>query len=926
MADANQAAEDLARVMAQVTEDLARFGKVTQQTQDDLNDAQMKAKYGIQNYTKGMEKGADAVMALASAGMAAGKAMYDGKKGASAFNSSLDEMSKAATAAGVALALMIPGGMLIKGLVAGITLATTAFIKYTQAANEMADKLHKGYQGLAKAGGAAADGMTGVFKDAQKLGLSMNELDQMVSLVAENSKDFALFAGSVSEGRKRFADLSESMAPARKGLMNLGMSMEEINSGAAGYIRLQARVGAVQNKTTQELAESTKKYLYEQDALTKLTGMTRQEQEKAREEIRSQERFAAKLEEVRSTRGEAAAKALEDTYLILKSKSREAAQGFADLSTGMLTTEAARKQNMTDQGESIRQSQLIIAGQQTAAGAAQEVAKVSGETAKRIGTSLALMGVNNNIMSDYAGSLALGAAAAGDGIAKAAEKINKDQKAQAAGADQITDQQSALVLKQMEANKEMEKFVFTHIATAQKGMIALADAATKAAKALNKAFSDDAEEHIESRRKAVEDAKLTGMVSDTLINDMGMDFGQLSGAEGGVFKGPSTGYPVLMHGEEMIVPMDKLSGASKVSGLDKFEALNKPASTVTGNNKSLENPDAEKMEKFAKDMLKDVEALTKITDTDLKRTKNYSLLQNKLFDKKIVLIEDELELLDEQNEILEKMLEIAEKAGGKDAAAAMKKQFTLSRMNMGNMPGMGGGSGLQMPSATGGAGGPSAKMPSANEISDMGGAQGLKGSPNDLLQFGGASGSASNFEGLNDRLETAVLNAASEYNSLTGKKLKINSAKRDPNDQLRLYQETVEAGRPGIGPTGMPVGRPGTSSHEKGLAVDIQNYNDPDALSALNRQGLQQVVPKDPVHFQLSAEQGMIADGPETGYQATLHGKEAVIPMQNNSGDFVKMFASMAESSAKMVSMMEQMVSAQKNSVDVQTKMLRAQS
>jgi hypothetical protein len=931
MTDAERAAAELAETLRRVNQELADNSRVSQQTQDARTDAEMKAKYKIENYTAATKKGSEAIGALASAGMAAGKAMLDGKKGAAAFNSSLDELSNAATAAGMALSLLIPGGILVKGLIAGITAITTAYIKYTQAANEMADKLSKGYQGLAKAGGAAADGMTGVFKDAKKLGLSMNELDQMVSLVAENSKEFALFGGSVGEGRKRFADLSEAMAPARKGLMNLGMDMKEINEGAAGYIRLQSRVGAVQNKTTQELADSTKKYLVEQDALTKLTGMTRQDQEKSREEIRSQERFAAKLEEVRSTRGEAAAKALEDTYLILKSKSREAAQGFADLSTGMITTEAARKQNMSDQGESIRQSQAIIAGQQTAAGAAQEVAKVSGATAKAYGTSLALMGVNNNVMSDYAGGLALGAAAAGDGIAKAAEKVKKDQEKQAAGADKITDQQSELVLKQMEANKQMEQFIFKQIPNAQKHMMDLADAAAAAARALNRAFPDkkeDEEKHIEARRKAVEDAKIGGMMSDTMLNDMGMDFGNLSGADGGVFKGPESGYPVLMHGTEAIVPMDKLSGARKMSDLDQMMGLNKLASAATNNQQSVDNPDADKMEKFVKSMLKDTESLTKITETDLNRTKNFSLLQTKLFEKKTALMGDELELLDEQNEILEQMLEIAEKAGGKEAAAAMKKSFTMARMGMsgggmGGMPSMGGGMSMkevdQMVSRSAGGGGTS-------NLSAMGGGQGLKASSTDLLQFGGASGSASNFEGLDDRLETAVLNAASEYNSLTGNKLKINSAKRDPEDQLRLYQETVDAGRPGIGPSGMPVGRPGTSSHERGLAVDIQNYNDPAALKALNGQGLHQLVPKDPVHFQLSGETGMIADGPESGYQATLHGKEAVIPMQNNSGDFVKMFEAMAEGNSRMVAMMEQMVSAQKNSVDVQTKMLRAQS
>ena len=930
--EANQAAIDLAATLRRVNEELANTGRVSQQTQDAKTDAEMKAKHGLENYTAATKKGSEAVGALASAGIAAGKAMLDGKKGAAAFNSSLDELSTAAQAAGFALSLLIPGGILVKGLIAGITAITTAYIKYTQAANEMADKLSKGYQGLAKAGGAAADGMTGVFKDAKKLGLSMNELDQMVSLVAENSKEFALFGGSVGEGRKRFADLSEAMAPARKGLMNLGMDMKEINEGAAGYIRLQSRVGAVQNKTTQELADSTKKYLVEQDALTKLTGMTRQEQEKSREEIRSQERFAAKLELVRQERGEEAAKALEDTYLILKSKSREAAQGFADLSTGMITTEAARKQNMSDQGESIRQSQAIIAGLQTSAGAAQEIAKVSGATAKAEGTYLALMGVNNNIMSDYAGGLALGAAAAGDGIAKAAEKVKKDQEKQAAGADKITDQQSELVLKQMEANKQMEQFIFKQIPNAQKHMMDLADAAAAAARALNRAFPDkkeDEEKNIEARRKAVEDAKIGGMMSDTMLNDMGMDFGNLSGADGGVFKGPESGYPVLMHGTEAIVPMDKLSGASKMSDLDQMMGLNKLSSAATNNQQSVDNPDADKMEKFVKSMLKDTESLTKITETDLNRTKNFSLLQTKLFEKKTALMGDELELLDEQNEILEQMLEIAEKAGGKEAAAAMKKSFTMARMGMsgggmGGMPSMGGGMSMkevdQMVSRSAGGGG------GMSNLSSMGGGQGLKASSTDLLQFGGASGSASNFEGLDGRLKQAVINAASEYNSLTGNKLKINSAKRDSDDQVRLYQETVDAGRPGIGPNGMPVGRPGTSSHERGQAVDIQNYNDPAALKALNGQGLQQVVPKDPVHFQLTGETGMIADGPESGYQATLHGKEAVIPMQNNSGDFVKMFEAMAEGNFRMVAMMEEMVSAQKNSVDVQTKMLRAQS
>jgi hypothetical protein len=154
-------------------------------------------------------------------------------------------------------------------------------------------------------------------------------------------------------------------------------------------------------------------------------------------------------------------------------------------------------------------------------------------------------------------------------------------------------------------------------------------------------------------------------------------------------------------------------------------------------------------------------------------------------------------------------------------------------------------------------------------------------SASELLKFTERSGSASAFEGLEPRVRDAVLAAAEEYYTVTGNKLEINSAKRDSADQQRLWDETVRRGTPGTGPTGMPVARPGTSPHELGLAVDIQNYMDRDAVTALNNQGLRQKVPRDPVHF--SFGDGGIASGPTTGYTAELHGTEAVIPLKNGA-------------------------------------------
>jgi len=78
----------------------------------------------------------------------------------------------------------------------------------------------------------------------------------------------------------------------------------------------------------------------------------------------------------------------------------------------------------------------------------------------------------------------------------------------------------------------------------------------------------------------------------------------------------------------------------------------------------------------------------------------------------------------------------------------------------------------------------------------------------------------------------------------------------------------------------MPIGKPGTSKHERGLAVDIQNYKDPKAVAAMNKQGLRQTVPDDPVHFEVpKAMEGGAFAGPNSGYPVELHGKnESVWP------------------------------------------------
>jgi hypothetical protein len=220
-------------------------------------------------------------------------------------------------------------------------------------------------------------------------------------------------------------------------------------------------------------------------------------------------------------------------------------------------------------------------------------------------------------------------------------------------------------------------------------------------------------------------------------------------------------------------------------------------------------------------------------------------------------------------------------------------------------------------SAAASAGGPSGEEP-------VSGPQPM-GKASDVLQFTPRSGSASAFAGLDTRLQQAVLAAATEYNSATGNKLIINSAKRSSEDQKRLYDAWVAGGK-----NGMPVAEPGTSKHELGHAVDIQNYTDPAAVAAMNRQGLKQTVPdnKDPVHF--SFAKGGIASGPKSGYKAMLHGTEAVVPLPDGKKIPVNMQDSSNNNMSKQIDMMsaqlirlDEMVSLMRRQVGVSDKMLR---
>ena len=113
----------------------------------------------------------------------------------------------------------------------------------------------------------------------------------------------------------------------------------------------------------------------------------------------------------------------------------------------------------------------------------------------------------------------------------------------------------------------------------------------------------------------------------------------------------------------------------------------------------------------------------------------------------------------------------------------------------------------------------------------------------------GPAGGARAGGGLDPQLKSAVDSAIKEYERRTGNKATITSSVRTYAEQKKLYDAYVAGGR-----KGMPVAAPGTSQHETGNAVDInQTAADAmDRMGILKDYGLNRPVAGDPVHVQLA--------------------------------------------------------------------------
>jgi len=167
-----------------------------------------------------------------------------------------------------------------------IPLVGTVFAAVAKAATATTDAFQK-----ATASGATFGGSVTEFsKAASGAGMTMEKYGQLIS---QNGDAMRLLGGTTEQGANRFSQISKALRSSSSDLYALGYSTEDVNQGLANYSKFLGTTGKLGNMSNAELAKGAKSYLKEMDALAKVTGETRKQQEDAMAKLATDAQYQA---------------------------------------------------------------------------------------------------------------------------------------------------------------------------------------------------------------------------------------------------------------------------------------------------------------------------------------------------------------------------------------------------------------------------------------------------------------------------------------------------------------------------------------------------------------------------------------------------------------------------------------------------------
>lgn len=412
----------------------------------DAGDRLFKVKGAGDQLQKSLDSLADATKKLTST-------IYQGQASASSYG---EAVSKGADAVGDFAAKFGIWGKIIGG-------ALSLFGKYIGAATKQADQLYKGFQDLNKMGAATSMGFTDIRENLKSFRYGIEEIDKMVRLVGTNAPALAMFGGNVAKGTKAVAQMAQGITRSDllEQFMNMGISLDEINENAFAYAALQARIGGLQNKTQAEATASLKNYIQEVDAITRLTGMSRKEQEDARNRALAIDAFRREQEEIMRTgtdEQKANAKKQLETFVMLSSMGEDgkrAAVAFAQMRRGYITEGDALNAAMLTGTDAFN---IAMDDSLSAAEKAQAFAKSLGTAADSVGGAAADVNRFSQIFGFSYGGLKDMEQASRD-LAKRLEGVTDEQQRAKIIQEENVKRMTNMNIANLDARDNMQDFV-----------------------------------------------------------------------------------------------------------------------------------------------------------------------------------------------------------------------------------------------------------------------------------------------------------------------------------------------------------------------------------------------------------------------------------------------------------------------------------
>ena len=157
-----------------------------------------------------------------------------------------------------------------------------------------AERVYGEYTKLTSIGATFGGSMNAMIRSASGAGLTM---EQFNSVLKNNSEALIYLGGTTEAGAKQFAQLGKAMKQSQLSgeLLRMGFTTEQVNEGMASYVNIMGRTGALQNMTTQQIAQGSSAYLKDLDALAKITGEERAAKQKEREALLKDAQFRARM-------------------------------------------------------------------------------------------------------------------------------------------------------------------------------------------------------------------------------------------------------------------------------------------------------------------------------------------------------------------------------------------------------------------------------------------------------------------------------------------------------------------------------------------------------------------------------------------------------------------------------------------------------